>query len=139
MDPLEHLAVLAGAWTIEGRHPLLPDAAISGRATFEWLDGGRFLIARSHYDHPEIPDAVTVTGVVDDRLSMHYFDSRGVHRLYRVSASPGEWRFWRDDPDLAQRFVGTFSDDGRTITGRGSMARDGGDWEDDLQLTYRRA
>ena len=139
MDELEHLAPLVGTWTTEGRHPLLPGQAITGRATFEWLDGERFLVQRSHYDHPDIPDAVAVTGVVDDRLSMHYFDSRGVHRVYSVSASPGEWRFWRDDPGFRQRFVGTFSDDGRTITGQGAMARDGGDWEDDLQLTYRRA
>jgi hypothetical protein len=55
-----------------------------------------------------------------------------------VGAGPGEWRSWRDAPGFRQRFVGTFSDDGGTITGRGSMARDGGDWEDDLQLTYRK-
>jgi hypothetical protein len=86
---LELLGALTGARTTEGRHPLLPGDAITGRATFEWLDGGQFLIQRSHYDHPQIPDAVTVTGVVDDRLSMHYFDSRGVHRLYSGGRGPG--------------------------------------------------
>ena len=138
-SPLELLRALTGTWTTEGRHPLLPDALIRGRATFEWLDGGRFLISRSHYDHPQIPDAVTVTGVVDDRLSMHYFDSRGVHRLYSVSAGSGEWRFWRDDPEFAQRFTGTFGDDGDSFVTRGQFSRDGTTWEDDLELTYRRA
>ena len=136
---LELLGALAGTWTTEGSHPLLPGADIRGQATFEWLDGERFLICRSHYDHPQIPDAVSVTGFTDGRLSMHYFDSRGVFRVYSVEMSPGRWRFWRDGPDFAQRFTGTFGDGGATITGRGEMSRDGGNWEDDLALTYRRA
>jgi hypothetical protein len=136
--PLELLGALAGTWTTEGAHPLLPAAAIHGGATFEWLDGERFLIMRSHYDHPEIPDAIAVTGVVDDQLSMHYFDSRGVHRIYSVSMTPGTWRFWLDAPGFSQRFTGTFSEDGNTITGRGQLSRDGAGWEDDLALTYRK-
>jgi hypothetical protein len=115
-----------------------PDERIEGEATFEWLDGGKFLIGRSHYDHPQIPDAISVTGVTDDRLAMHYFDTRGVFRLYSVSADAGTWRFWRDGPDFAQRFTGTFSADGDTITGHGELSHDGSSWEDDLQLTYRR-
>jgi hypothetical protein len=136
--PLELLRALAGSWTTEGAHPLLPAAAIHGEATFEWLDGERFLIGRSHYDHPEIPDAITVTGVTDDKLSMHYFDSRGVHRIYSVSMTPGTWRFWLVAPGFSQRFTGTFSEDGNTITGRSQFSRDGAGWEDDLALTYRK-
>jgi hypothetical protein len=109
-----------------------------GRATFEWLDGRRFLIWRSHYDHPEIPDAIAITGVTNDQLSMHYFDFRGVYRVYSVSMSPGTWRFSLDAPGFSQRFTGTFSDDGNTITGRGQFSRDGASWEDDLALTYRK-
>jgi hypothetical protein len=135
---LELLGALVGTWTTEGRHPLLP-AAIRGRATFEWLEGGTFLVFRSHYDHPEIPDALAVMGVIEGELSMQYFDARGVHRVYSVAMSPGTWRFWRDDADFSQRFTGTFSDDGDTITGRGEMSRDGTTWEGDLALTYRRA
>ena len=45
----------------------------------------RFLIQRWHYDHPEIPDAIAVTGVADGKLSMRYFDYRGVYRVYAVS------------------------------------------------------
>jgi hypothetical protein len=52
--------------------------------------------------------------------------------------TPGTWRFWRDDADFAQRFTGTFSDDGGTITGHGQLSRDGVTWDDDLALTYRR-
>jgi hypothetical protein len=136
---LELLRALAGTWMTEGAHPLLPDAAIHGETTFEWLDGERFLIMRSHYDHPEIPDAIAVTGVVDDQLSMQYFDSRGVHRVYSVTMTADTWHFWRDDPGFSQQFTGTFSEDGTTITGRGQLSRDGTTWDDDLALTYRRA
>jgi hypothetical protein len=139
---LESLRALTGRWTTEGAHPLLPGPAIHGETTFEWLDGERFLIMRSHYDHPEIPDAIAVTGwvdpEVDEHLSTHYFDSRGVHRIYSVSMTTDAWHFWRDDPGFGQRFTGTFSDDGHTITGRGQLSRDGATWDDDLALTYRR-
>lgn len=136
---LELMRALVGTWTTEGDHPLLPGDQIRGRATFEWLDGERFLIQRSHYDHPQIPDAVAITGITGDQLSMHYFDSRGVFRVYSVSMTPQTWSFSRDDPDFAQRFTGTFTDGGDIITCRGQFSRDGVAWEDDLALTYRRA
>jgi hypothetical protein len=121
---------------VGGAHPLLPGEAIRGRSTFEWLDGGLFLIWRSHYDHPQIPDAVAVTGVIDGQLAMQYFDARGVHRVYSVSVSPGTWRFWRDDPDFAQRTTGRFDAD--TITTEGQLSYDGSTWDEDLRLGYRR-
>lgn len=136
-EQLEFLHPLAGRWTSEGAHPLLPGDVIRGHATFEWLDGGRFLIWRSHYDHPQIPDAVTVTGVMDGRLAMQYFDTRGVHRVYSVSAGPGTWRFWRDDADFAQRSSSRF--DAATIVTEGQLSHDGSTWDEDLRLTYRRS
>jgi hypothetical protein len=69
---------------------------------------------------------------------MHYFDSRGLSRIYSVSLDADRWRFWRDDPGFRQRFTGVFSADGDTITGQGEMCRDEAGWEPDLALTYRR-
>ena len=71
---------------------------------------------------------------------MHYFDQRGVYRVYAASLDQATWRFWRDaaTPDVSQRFNGSFSDDGNTITGRGQLSRDGKTWEGDLDLNYRR-
>jgi hypothetical protein len=130
-----------GRWNTEGTHPMLPGEAIRGTSTFEWLDGERFLIWRSHCDHPKIPDAITIIAVTDGQTSMHYFDSRGVSRVYATALSQATWRYWRDAPapDLSQRFTATFSDDGSTITGRGQLSKDGRTWEGDLDLTYRRA
>jgi len=68
---------LVGTWATEATHPALPGIVVSGQATFEWLEDQRFLIQRSHYDHPEIPDAIAVTGIIDGKPSMHYFGPRG--------------------------------------------------------------
>jgi nitroimidazol reductase NimA-like FMN-containing flavoprotein (pyridoxamine 5'-phosphate oxidase superfamily) len=130
---------LVGSWVTHATHPLLPGAAVRGQATFEWLDGRRFLILRWHYDHPEIPDAIAIIGVTDGQLSMHYFDHRGVYRVYAVSLEKDQWRFWRDAPGFSQRFTGVLSDDGDTITGQGLLSLDGSGWEDDLAVTYRRS
>lgn len=137
---LEGWERLIGRWETEGAHPMLPGESIRGTATFEWLDGQRFVIWRSHYDHSELPDAITIVGVTDGKLCMHYFDHRGVYRVYATSLDDATWQYWRDapPPDLSQRFTGTFSSDGNTITGRGRLSRDGSAWEDDLALDYRR-
>ena len=128
-----------GRWATQATHPLLPGTVVSGHATFEWLDGRQFLILRWHYDHAEIPDAIAIIGVTDEQLSMHYFDYRGVYRLYAVSLEEDQWRFWRDAPGFSQRFTGILSEDGNTITGQGQLSRDGSSWEDDLAITYRRS
>ena len=137
---LEEWQRFIGSWETEGAHPMLPGEAIRGTSTFEWLHGRRFVIWRSQYEHPKIPDAITLIGVTDGQLSMHYFDERGAYRVYAASFDQGTWRYWRDAPapDLSQRFSGTFSDDGNTITGRGELSKDGSTWEDDLALDYRR-
>lgn len=38
-----------------------------------------------------------------------------------------------------QRFTGTFSDDGNTISGAWEMCENGADWEEDIPVTYHRA
>jgi hypothetical protein len=143
---LDHLAPLAGEWEIEATHQALPGAVIRGRATFEQLDGGFILIWRACYDHPDIPDSVAIMSCDDTGdlrnpsggCALHYFDQRGVTRLYSLSAEPGVWRFWRNAPGFSQRFTGAFSPDGRSIDGMAELCRDGSTWERDLPITYRR-
>jgi hypothetical protein len=111
---------------------------VRGSTTFEWLEGRRFLIQRSHNEHELFPDAVSVIGVPErgDGLVMEYFDSRGVRRTYGISFDSGVLRIWRDDPEFAQRFSATPSHD--RFDGRWQLARTPGDWQDDLKVTYRR-
>lgn len=143
---LDHVAPLVGEWEIEGTHRLMPGVVIRGRATFEWLAGEVVLIWRTRYDHPDIPDSIAIVSCDEEGdlrnpnggCAVHYFDERGVTRLYTLDAEPGVWRFWRDAPGFAQRFTGRFSDDGNTITGMSELCQDGNTWMEDLPMTYRR-
>jgi len=143
---LGHLDALAGEWDTEATHPYLPNTVIRGRATFEWLDGGFFLIWRATYDHPDIPNSIAILGCDDSGdpkdsgggCSMRTFDSRGVSRVYQIDAEPRVWRFWRDWPGFSQRYVCTISKNGHTMTGNGELSRDGSTWEPDLRIAFKR-
>lgn len=138
---LAPLGVLIGTWHTVGTHPLVPGKTFHGRTTFEWLEGGAFLLMRSQIDEPEIPSGIAILGTDDATAewSMLYFDERGVSRRYATTFRDSEWRWWRDAPELSQRFVGSVAADGRTIVSRGELSRDGQHWEPDLSLTYTRA
>jgi hypothetical protein len=142
-DPmLERLDAFVGEWTVEV--PFAP--GVNGHAVFEWVLGGQFLMERSEVpDVPEAPDGISIIGVDRDgsAYTQHYFDSRGVVRLYAMTFRDGEWTLLRDAPDFTpldfwQRFTGAFSADGRTISGRWETSQDGSAWELDFDLTYRK-
>jgi hypothetical protein len=138
---LEPFEALLGEWAIELTHPMLGDTVIRGRVTYEWLEGGRFLIQRAVNEHPEIPDSLSVIGVMEgeDELSMQYFDSRGVHRVYAIGFDGTELTLERDAPGFAQRGNAKLSDDGSTLAGVWQLNRDDQGYRDDLAFTYRRA
>lgn len=129
--------MLVGTWATEAIHPLV-DAVVPGTITFEWLEGGHFLVQRSRNDHESFPDALTVIGAPegDDGLVMEYFDSRGVRRTYGVSLHAGVLRFWGKFPEFAQRFCAAVRRD--SFQGQWQVARTPGDWQDDLSVSYRR-
>ena len=137
-DPaLEPFDALIGTWATEATHPTL-DAVVPGSVTFDWLEGGRFLVQRSRNEHELFPDAISVIGAPETGvgLVLEYFDSRGVRRTYGVSFDDGVLRIWRDDPAFAQRFSATPAEAG--FEGLWQVAETPGDWRDDLRVTYRR-
>jgi hypothetical protein len=137
-DPLlEPFDALIGLWATEATHPRV-DEVVAGSITFEWLEGGRFLIQRSHHDHEQFPDAICVIGAPEagDGLVMEYFDSRGVRRTYGVSLDDGVLRAWRDHPGFDQRFSARLGSE--AFEGQWLLAETPGEWEDDLKVTYRR-
>jgi len=131
------LGALVGDWTTEATHPMVPSTVVHGDTTFEWLEGEKFLIVRARSDHPDFPDSISVIGDTDG-IRMHYFDTRGVYRIYEVRAGEEALEFSRDEPGFSQRFTGTFEDGGKTISGLWKLSRDDETWDDDLQITYRR-
>ena len=138
---LERLDAFVGEWRMEATPPGGPPWPGEARVSFEWLEGRAFLIERWTVEMPEAPDGIAIIGPDEsgERFRQHYFDSRGVERIYEMSFSDGVWRLWRDSPDpFPQRFNGTFSDDGSTISGRWEKALDGETWETDFDLTYSR-
>ena len=144
---LDHLDRLVGSWTTEATHPKMPGVIVHGEANIEWLEGRRFLIVRAKTDHDKFPDSIVIIGFTDadsaedvavsKELKLHYYDSRGVFRDYAASIDDKEWRYWRDG-GFPQRFTGTFTDGGATIVGMSQLREDGGPWQDDLAITYRR-
>jgi hypothetical protein len=102
------------------------------------LEGGHFLVQRSHNDHELFPDAICVIGAPEtgDGLVMEYFDSRGVRRTYGISLADGVLRMWREHPGFDQRFSAKLGHD--VFEGISQLAETPGDWRDDLKVTYRR-
>lgn len=137
---LKPLEVLIGEWQTTSSHPYFPGAHLQGRASFEWLEGGAFLIVRSEIDHPQFPQGIEIFGS-DDAAKTYYmlhFDERGVSRKYDVSIEKNQITWWRDDPAFSQRFTLTIEDNGQKLISTGQMSCAGAAWEEDLSLTYTR-
>jgi hypothetical protein len=137
-DPaLEPFEALIGTWATEATHPAV-DAVVPGTVTYEWLEGGHFIVVRSHNEHELFPDGICVIGAPEtgDGLLMEYFDSRGVRRTYGISLEDGVLRSWRDAPGFDQRSFATLADD--SFEAVYQLARTPGEWKDDLRVTYRR-
>ena len=145
-DALQALKPLVGEWSILAGFGDTPPADIGARVRFEWLPGERFLVQRWEVPVPEAPDGIAIIGAdpeTEGNYLQHYFDSRGVARVYRMSLEDGVWKLWRDRPDLSpldfsQRYEGAFSADGKSIEGRWEICHDGETWEHDFDLTYIR-
>jgi hypothetical protein len=141
----DSLDMFIGEWSL--------DAAVfdgpPARATFEWMPGEQFLVERWEAGSIRLGDkdidfcgiAIIAFDSSKQTYLQHYFDSRGVARIYQMSFEHGVWKLWRDTEDFSpldfsQRFVGTFSNDGKTIEGRWEISHDGSTWEKDFDLTY---
>jgi hypothetical protein len=141
-DDLSDLEIFVGEWKMR---PSFIDPADAPRAitTFEWLAGKRFLLQRWEIDDPAAPDGIAVIGFdpVTQGLLQHYFDERGVARVYEMTLADRVWSLQRRAvaPDFSQRFVGRFSDDGDVIAGHWELSTGGSNWEEDFVLTYTRS
>jgi hypothetical protein len=136
---LKDLEALVGEWDIEIVLPADPPTIMRGRVTFEWLEGGAFLVMREvEWSGPSGSVAVIDRVVAAETYAMLYFDARGVSRVYEMSVGDGVWKQWRSAPGFSQRFTGAFSDDGSTIAARWEHSSDGSHWNHDFDLTYTR-
>jgi hypothetical protein len=142
---LERLEPLVGEWRIEApAFPLPPELTGRARTVFEWTLGGAFLLQRSSVPVPGAPDGLSVIGPdAGGGYTQHYFDSRGIARVYAMTFDGRDWTLERHTADFSalpfhQRWLGTLAADGDTILGRWETSPDGRDWELDFELEYRR-
>lgn len=136
-----------GTWDMDAVFPKgreVPEIGGDVSCTFEWILGGRYLLQRSVAPDP-IPNAHSLIGwdAGTDRFLQHYFDSRGVTRVYAMAFDGQTWTLDRTEADFSpldfrQRYIGTFSADGRTIEGEWQIAEGDGPLEHDFGLTFRR-
>ena len=141
---------LIGAWRVEGEIPIEPPIKVAGEVTIRRL--GELIVVDSMAEPAEVPDSLSIVGGGPDGepQPMHYFDARGVKRLYLTTVEGSTWKTWRapgedwngpQGPGFNQRFMGEISADGRTIEARWERGMgDAGDrWEIDLPIRYVRA
>ena len=141
---LEGLELFVGDWEMEVTFP--GAAPISGaRTNFEWIPGELLLLQRWEIPTPEAPDGLAVYGWDELRgtLLQHYFDTRGVVRVYEMALEGGSWTLARTKEDFSplnfsQRFMGTFTEDGKTIEGTWEIAHHHSTYEKDFDIVYRK-
>ena len=129
-----------------GRWEIPVDGGEPGYTTFAWALGRRFVEQRSSLPVAGAPDGLMIIAPAasGDGFTQHYFDSRGVVRLYAMRFDGRELVLERHEPDFSelpfhQRFEGTLSADGDRMDGRWLRSDDGGTWEVDFPLTFVRA
>ena len=145
----ERLEPLLGEWSLAMVMPdqivpeELPD--IGARVTFEWMGEKAFVLERWRVPIAGAPNGLAILGwdLERDTFLQHYFDDRGVARVYEMSFSGNVWKMERTKPDFSpfefsQRFNGVFSDDGSRIYGTWEIAEDHKTWKKDFDLIYTR-
>jgi hypothetical protein len=142
-EALHRLEPLVGLWSLEAVFPGQPRSDLRGQLTFEWLPGGGFLVQRWEVPIPEAPDGIAVIGWHAERgtFLQHYFDNRGVARVYEMGFADGVWTLSRSEADFSpldfrQRWRGTL--EGDQIIGVWEICHDGNTWEHDFELRYVR-
>ena len=136
---LQRLDVFVGKWNTEGlikESPSGPDKKLKATDIYEWLPGGFFLI---HYvdGHMGDEEVKTIEIIGYDDLSQTYFthsyDNQGSAARYQANLLDSVWTIKGE----LERFNGSFSDDGGTLSGTWEMSVDGMNWVSwmDIKLT----
>jgi len=124
-----------GEWELE------IGGVVGGRAEFAWDLGGAYVLQRQEPFEEGPPKGLMIIEPAGDGYRQHYFDSRGVTRVYEMSFDGDTWILLRTKPDFTelsfrQRFVGEYRGD--VIEGRWETGDDDGGWKLDFELVYRR-
>lgn len=137
------LAALVGRWRTEGRTretAAASAATIEAMDTYEWLPGRFALLytvdARVGEEHVEGAEIIGWDPARDAYITQ-YFGSDGPNAYEASLAEEDGTLVWSmHSPD--DRFTGSFSDDGNTITGHWEQLDDQGRWRPWMGITLTR-
>ena len=124
---------LLGTWEFTMHHSAM-SAPVTGRQRYDRVLDGAFVLLHWTYDHPDFPDAMALLS--EDRY--HYFDVRGIVRVFNLEADEDGWSMVRLDEDFSQRYTARFRG-ADIMESTGEMSHDNGvRWQPDLTMTHRR-
>ena len=125
---------LLGTWDLTMHHRTVAEP-VTGRQHYERVLDGAFVQLTWTYDHPDFPDALALL----TETTMHYFDVRGVVRVFDVAFTDDGWSMVKHDPEFAQRFTARYvGTDAIETTGDYSEDQ-GTTWQQDFTMSLRRA
>lgn len=129
---------LIGEWGTVGKHPMMGDKSLNGKSSFNWIEGGAFVIWHSEMDDKHFPAGISIFGSDDvtGGLIMLHFDERKVSRICNVSFKKNVLKYWRITPDFSQRYTWTITKN--TIISKGKLSEDSKTWNKDLDQTFSR-
>lgn len=125
---LKGLDRLAGTWEVSG--------GVQGHVTYEWMEGGFFLIQHVDLDH----DGHKITGIEyigheqkfgeepGEEIKSRYYDNMGNTLEYVYETDGDTLTIWGGEKGSPAYYKGTFSEDGDTLTG-GWVYPGGGGYE----------
>jgi uncharacterized protein DUF1579 len=117
---LKSLNVLVGTWDVT-RRDFGSDKEMRGQLSFEWMDGGFFLILNTLFENNGARiKAVEYIGY-DERsktCTSRYFDNRGSAASYTWEIRDDTLKVWFGEVGAQAAFRGKFSNNHNTITGR---------------------
>lgn len=130
---LANLNKLVGTWKVSG-----PD--INGQVTFEWLDGGFFLLQHVDFEHSghkikgiEIIGYERGFGATEpsEDIKSRWFDGEGNTFEYTYEVTDDALTIWGGERGSPAYYQGTFSKDGNTNSGAW-VYPDGGGYESSM-------
>ena len=124
---------LLGTWHFTMHHSAVSEP-VTGQQRYERVLNGAFVQQHWTYNHPDFPDAMALLS--DDRY--HYFDVRGIVRVFDLEMDEGGWSMIRLDENFSQRSTARFRGPD-VMDGTGEASHDAGvTWQPDFTMTYHR-
>jgi hypothetical protein len=124
---------LLGTWEVTMHHSDMSEP-VTGRQRYERVLDGAFVLQHWTYDHPDFPDAMALLS----EHQYHYFDVRGITRVFDFEVDDAGWSMIHLDEDLSQRQTARFHGQD-AIDSTGERSYDAGvTWQPDFTMTYQR-